>query len=97
VTPSGKRPDASGRALIIDRFEGDVVVVEVVGGTGTFDLPRWLLPTSAKEGDVITAASDEPGSLRLAVDPAATALRRERATGKVEELRKRDPGGDIAL
>lgn len=38
--------------IIIDRFEGDWVVIEY-GGT-TFNLPPSLLPPGVKEGDVIT-------------------------------------------
>lgn len=38
--------------MIIDRFEGDLVVVEYAVGK-TFILPRVLLPPEAKEGDVL--------------------------------------------
>ena len=37
--------------LIIDRFEGDMAVVENDGGI--MDIPRSLLPENAKEGDIL--------------------------------------------
>ena len=44
--------------FIIDRFEGDFAVVEL--SDGTFEnLPRTLLPESAKEGDCINISIDE--------------------------------------
>jgi len=37
---------------IIDRFEGDLAIVEMENRT-TFNLPRSILPSDLKEGDVI--------------------------------------------
>ena len=37
--------------FIIDRFEGDMAVIEYQDGT--FDLPRSLLSPEAQEGDVL--------------------------------------------
>jgi hypothetical protein len=37
--------------FIIDRFEGDWVVVEFEGGT--FNVPRVLFPQQVREGDVV--------------------------------------------
>ena len=42
--------------MIIDRFEGDVAVVETE--SGNIDIPRCELPTEVKEGDIIEM-SDE--------------------------------------
>ena len=36
---------------IIDRFEGDTAVIE--NGEEMIDIPRFLLPENAKEGDII--------------------------------------------
>ncbi len=60
--------------LIIDRFEGEIVVCEYEKGK-TLDLPTALLPADAKEGDV----------LRLTVDREAT----EQQKNDAESLRKR--------
>ncbi len=40
--------------MIIDRFEGDIAVIE--GDDGIFDISRDLLPDNAAEGDVIISA-----------------------------------------
>lgn len=59
---------------IIDRFEGEIAVIECSEGLH-FDLPRSALPDGAKEGDVIA----------LTIDDAETEARRKRIAG----LRKR--------
>ncbi|MGE5589629.1 MAG: DUF3006 domain-containing protein [Bacillota bacterium] len=63
--------------LIIDRFEGDVAVVEG-DDRRMVHIDRRLLPAEAREGDVIVPAGDG----RYMVDDAAT--RRRRA--EMEEL-----------
>lgn len=85
--------------LIVDRVEGDHVVVEMESA-GTLDLPRWMLPDELREGDVLVArAATADGERRVvfSVDPAATEARREEAAERVHRLRSRDPGGDITL
>lgn len=42
--------------FVIDRFEGDMAVIEYNGRT--FDLPKNLLPKEAKEGDVLKILID---------------------------------------
>lgn len=58
---------------IIDRFEGDIVVVEVDGETR--DVARHLFPSEAKPGDVviiegakITIDSDKTEKLRKEIE-----------------------------
>jgi hypothetical protein len=75
---------------VVDRFEGEVAVVETEDGQ-TWDLPRWLLPPAAAPGDVVVAAPEVPGLLR--VDAEETLRRRERAERALARLRGRDPGG----
>jgi hypothetical protein len=85
--------------MVVDRFEGEIAVVEVAGGA-TLDLPRWMLPPHAHEGDVIRVrAGEAEGAWRVetTVDTAETRRRREAARGTLERLRARDPGGDIEL
>lgn len=84
----------------VDRFEGDLAVVEI--GDGRFlDLPRWMLPDDAGEGAhlVVRSRSGQNGArmLDVAVDHAATEAARHEIHGTLERLRGRDPGGDIAL
>jgi hypothetical protein len=85
--------------LIVDRFEGEFVVVEMPGGI-TIDLPRWLLPNGAKEGDVIQVETglgrdSKGGSVRLTVDREASAASLADSRERLQRLRDRDPGGDI--
>ena len=92
------RPRATHR-LIVDRIEGEIVVVEVEGG-GTLDLPRWLLPPGVVEGDVVLArAAEADGGWRveMEVDAEETARRRAAMKETVKRLAARDPGGDIML
>jgi hypothetical protein len=52
--------------FIIDRFEGDWAVIEF--NNSTFNFPKWLLPKTAKEGDVLNVS--------ITVDKEATRKRR---------------------
>lgn len=60
--------------LIIDRFEGDKVVLEY--DKETFDLPKKAVPEDAKEGDV----------LKITVDKYNSKKRREAIKELSEEL-----------
>lgn len=60
--------------FIIDRFEGEWAVIECDGIT--FNIPRFLLPAKAKEGDVI--------SISISIDQTKTKERRQ----KGEEMMK---------
>jgi hypothetical protein len=85
--------------LIIDRYEGDLVVV-AVDGRGVVDVPRWLLPAGARPDDVLAVIADgdaERVTVTIARDAAATARAREAARAAVERLKRRDPGGDVTL
>lgn len=86
--------------LVIDRFEGDLAVVEI-DGDRFLDLPRWLLPPGVREGEVVlarpTLGEDGERHLELWVDRAATEAARAEAEALLARLRRRDPGGDITL
>lgn len=86
--------------LVVDRFEGNLAVVEV-DGDRFLDLPRWLLPPGTREDDVValTVRIGPDGSLTCTarVDPAATAAAREEAERLVQRLKQKDPGGDQVL
>lgn len=83
----------------MDRIEGEFAVVEGEDGK-TFDVPLHFLPPGAREGDVLRVER-KPGSGPLSwvvtPDPEATEARREQLRDLAEELRQRDPGGDIEL
>lgn len=63
--------------LIIDRFEGDFAVVEYKEGC-TFNLPRSLLPTGAKEGDILT--------LTMTIDNESAETRKKKIETLMDEL-----------
>jgi len=63
--------------LIIDRLESEFAVVEYESGK-TFNLPRFLLPPEAKEGNVITLA--------ITVDSSGTKERRKNIERLMDDL-----------
>ena len=90
---------SAAHELVVDRFEGDFAVVEV-DGAAPIDLPRWLLPQGAREGDVVRARiTPGAGGVRvdLRVDEEETARRRATVSERLQRLQSRDPGGDIQL
>lgn len=63
-------------------------------------LPRKSLPGRVREGMVYRVPKSTEGELRWAeavVDDAERRRRLEAAKAVLEELRKRDPGGDVRL
>jgi hypothetical protein len=89
---------SDARRLVIDRWEGDLAVVELDDGR-VVELPGWLLPTGAREGDVVMVRSEvaEAGTrcLRLRIDAAATRATRAAAEALLARLRADDPGRDL--
>jgi hypothetical protein len=72
----------------IDRFEAQWAVLETPDGK-TINYPRNLLPKGAKEGDVF--------DLNIDIDQEATEERKKSIKGVVDDLKKKDKGGDIQL
>jgi hypothetical protein len=68
--------------LIIDRFEGDFAVAE--NGEARLDIPRSLLPVTAKEGDVLIKEGEN-----YRIDAGLTAERRQRISEKIKKLKNR--------
>ncbi|NLV16317.1 MAG: DUF3006 domain-containing protein [Syntrophomonadaceae bacterium] len=62
--------------LIIDRFEGEWAVVEYQ--KKTFNFPKELLPSQAKEGDVI--------EINVLIDAQGTRSRAEKIKKLADEL-----------
>ncbi len=77
--------------LSLDRFEGKgkQVAVLVADDGATLNIPKSLLPSGAKPGDVL--------SFSLELDPGATAKLAQETRRLQDDLSKRDPGGDIKL
>jgi hypothetical protein len=61
---------------IIDRFEGDWVVIEA--GKVTFSVPRSLIPKEARTGDVLR--------IHVEVDAYATKERKERIQKLMDDV-----------
>ena len=83
---------------IVDRLEGEVVLLERSGGT--LSLPRALLPAALREGDVLVVGVEvrtEGAAWRLAIDREATAARGRELAALRARLGGGDPGGDIEL
>jgi hypothetical protein len=85
----------------IDSIEERVASVEV-DGKQMVQLPQWMLPPAAKEGDVLAVThglSDDGtrSTLSIFVDSEATRTAHERsvAVPKKTGKEKVDPGGDI--
>ena len=72
----------------LDRFEAQWAVLETPNGK-TIDYPHNLLPKDAKEGDVF--------DLKIDIDQEATEERKQNIKGIVDDLKKKDKGGDIQL
>jgi len=76
--------------LIIDRFEGKYAILESQEKNPLiFDFPRHLLPEGVKEGTVIRFNID--------VDNKGTERRRKKIKERLDNLKKKDQGGDIQL
>ena len=86
----------AGRRLIVDRFEGDLAVVEVEGGA-TADLPRWLLPPAAREGSHLQVRTAPDGSIEIVLDVESARAAAADARARMERLAAGDPAGDLVL
>lgn len=88
---------------VVDSMEEDVASVEI-DGKRTAQLPKWLLPIGAREGDVLkvthdVAESGEESRLSIVVDRAGTSAAMARSARQVGSTARspKDPGGDIKL
>jgi len=76
--------------LIIDRFEGKYAILESKNQNPLiFNFPRSLLPKGAKEGTVLRFNID--------LDEKETETRRKNIQEQLDNLKKKDQGGDIQL
>jgi hypothetical protein len=110
--------EVEGEAIwVVDRIEGDVVVLVEDGSGASVDVARARLGANAEAGarggdgggSDLRASVDEGAVLRVPVvggvpdwgrAEADERLRRERledARDLLDELKRRDPGGDVVL
>jgi hypothetical protein len=78
-------------SLSLDRFEGksQEIAVLLTDDGESINLPRTLLPSNAKPGDILT--------LLLTLDPEQTRAVADETRRVQKKLKERDPGGDIKL
>jgi hypothetical protein len=90
---------------VVDVLEESSASVEV-DGKSVIVIPRWLLPASAREGDMLRVTHDRPAegqrsTLTIEADPAATKKARRVSSAQVAKAQAQsletDPGGDITL
>ena len=84
---------------VVDRTEGGVAVLVSDDGE-VVEVERGALPRGSQAGAVLRVRRGADGQLGWSggvVDEVATVERRAEAERILEELRKRDPGGDMAL
>lgn len=67
--------------LVIDRFEGDIAVVE--DGESIINIPRNKLPFDAKEGDILILSDD-----KYLIDDVATVNRKKELESRFSKLFK---------
>ena len=85
---------------VVDRIEGDTAVL-VEDGTGrTLDVTRSLLTVSVDEGTVLRVPVTDEGRPNWRLAMPDEELRRRRlaeARDVLDQLKMRDPGGDVVL
>ena len=97
VTSAGARPQepeirGSRHTWVVDVIEEDAAAVEVDGRRVT-PIPRWLLPSDAKDGDVLRVTHARSGSrstVSIEVDHHATRIAYQRSA---DQLRNAPPQG----
>ena len=89
-----------GGVWVVDRIEGDTVVLVEDGSGRTLEVSRSLISVSIGEGTVLRVPATKEGGPDWRLVLADEELRQRRldeARGILEQLKKRDPGGDVAL
>jgi hypothetical protein len=85
--------------LAVDRFESGIAILVSDNGD-VLEVERSGLPDGIIPGDVISVTRNHRGDIlwnKTSVDEEATADRLAQAKTILEELRGRDPGGNITL
>lgn len=87
------------RIYVVDRLQGDVVVL-VGDDSGAVEVSRSELPVEVAEGDCLRVPVAEDGTgawQRARIDEELREQRLRENQKVLDELRKRDPGGDVVL
>jgi hypothetical protein len=91
-------PPSAERLYVVDRIEQAVAVLVDDNGR-TASVPTERLPAGTGEGVVLRIPFDNgvPNWSEAMVDRAETDRRRDAARHVLEELKERDPGGDVEV
>jgi hypothetical protein len=87
------------RKYVVDRIEGELVVLLEDESGEKVNLDSWELP-AIDEGTVLAVELDNNGKPKwgtATVLAEETKRRSEQGRNQIDELKKRDPGGDITL
>lgn len=83
---------------VVDRFEGKLAVL-VGDDRSSHDVPKASLPKGCREDTVlrVPVVSGNPDFGRAVIDVAERERRLARAKAALDQLKRRDPGGDVTL
>ena len=89
----------SERTWIVDRIEGEVAVLVADDDQEILDMPLNVLPRGLREGAVLKVPESKGHPLwgSAMLDEELRLARLRQAEIILDELKNRDPGGDIVL
>ena len=84
---------------VVDRVEGGIAVLVADDDEETLDVQLDILPPGSREGSVLRVgeSAGEPLWSSAVLDEEFRLERLRHAEAVIDDLRKRDPGGDIVL
>ena len=87
------------RIWVVDRVEGRIAVLVADDDEETLDVPLNVLPHGLREGTVlrVTESESHPLWASAMLDGELRLRRLRQAETALNELKSRDPGGDIVL
>ena len=95
----GMSMSESERTWVVDRIEGEVAVLVADDDQEILDMPLNVLPRGLREGTVlrVTESNGHPLWVSATLDEESRLRRLREAETALDELKNRDPGGDIVL
>ena len=87
------------RIWVVDRIEGEVAVLVADDDQKMLDMPLNVLPRGVREGTVLKVPESKGHPLWASaiLDEELRLKRLRQAETTLDELKSRDPGGDIVL
>jgi hypothetical protein len=95
----GMSMSESERTWVVDRIEGEVAVLVADDDQEILDMPLNVLPRGLREGAVLKVPESKGHPLwgSAMLDEELRLKRLRQAETILDELKNRDPGGDIVL